>query len=201
MSTRATAKQGVSVKLIATFKKNGILTDPDDAGTITIINPSAVVQVSGQTVTRESVGTYYYNYSIITSAPIGTWTDRWVGVIYDAGQTAVNVDLNFYVHEADWVPIASDVCRVYDFIYNIDGTPLIGTTGTAEIISLPYEYSDIYYSNASGGTATSDSSGKIYWDVVYGATVLFEVKQIELQKTVVIPSVTTKELSTITEVT
>lgn len=200
MSTRSTATQGTTVRLNINFKKNGELTDVYSPGTVTILNPSNVIKVSDKTPTKLSTGIYYYDYTIVSTAPMGIWTDRWTNVIYDVSLAVATVNLSFYVHESDWAPIPPNICRVYDYLYNMDGTALVGVTGTAEIISLPYDYQDTYYSNDSGGTAISDSSGRIYWDIIYGATVVFEIDSAGLSKQVIIPSVASKQLSDITEV-
>lgn len=72
-TNRTTASQGSTVRLKITFKKNDILTDPYSVGDgVTILNPSAVEQITGVTPTKESTGIYYIDYIIGSSAPAGT---------------------------------------------------------------------------------------------------------------------------------
>lgn len=199
-TTRTTAEQGKTVTLKINIKKNGILTDPYTIGTVTLIDSQGSTITSGLTPTKESDGVWKVEYAISATAEIGEWTDRWVGVVYDSGLDAVNVDLNFYVQAADWSGTTPSVCDVYGFIYEQDGDPRIGVEGTAKIVSAPYTYGDAYYSAAYEGSAVTNSSGKIIFSLVYGATVRIEIPDIKLEKTIVVPSTPTAQLQDITEV-
>ena len=110
----------------------------------------------------------------------------------------MDVDLSFYVQLADWQGVTPDICRIYDFLYEQDGTPLVNEVGTIKILSLPYSYGDAYYSNEDIGIAYSDESGKIQWDVVYGAKVNIEIKTIGFDQNITVPTTPNKKLSEIT---
>lgn len=177
-----------------------MLQDPYDIGTVTIIDFNGTTLQSGIVPTKESDGVWKVEYAISASAAVGEWTDRWTDVIYDSGLDPVDVDLNFYVQAADWTGTTPSVCDVYEFIFEQDGDPRIGVSGTAKIISAPYSYGDAYYSAAYEGTAVTDSSGKIIFSLVYGATVRIEIPDIKLEKIIVVPSSPTAQLQDIAEV-
>ncbi len=162
VTTRTTATQSSVVRLKINIKQNGVLTTPYSIGDgVTISNPSAAEQISGVTPTKESTGIYYIDYSILATAPVGTWEDSWKNIVYVSGLTPADVDLNFYVQLSDWAGVTSDICRIYEFLYEPDGTPLANEDGTMKILDLPYAYGDAYYSAKGGETAYSDASGKI----------------------------------------
>ena len=199
-TTRTTAEQGKTVTLKINFKKNGNLQDPYDPGTVTLLDTLGATITTGLVPVKEADGVWYVEYAISATAEIGEWTDRWTDVIYDSGLSAVNIDLNFYVQAADWGGTTPSVCDVYEFIYEQDGDPRIGIEGTAKIVSAPYSYGDAYYSSNYEGTAVTNSSGKIVFSLVYGATVRIEIPDIKLEKIFVVPSSPQAQLQDIAEV-
>lgn len=200
-TSRTTAEQGKTVRLYIWIKKNGVLQDASDIGTVTLIDSLSATETTGLVPIKESEGVYYVEYALSVTAAVGQWIDRWTNVVYDAGLSPVNIDLNFYVNAADWDGTTPDVCTIYEFIFEQDGDPRIGIEGTAELISAPYEYGNAYYSVNTDGSAVTDSSGKIQWNLVYGATVFISIPDIQLEKTFVVPSQATAQLQDIKEVT
>ena len=79
----------------------------------------------------------------------------------------------------------------------MDGDPLTGEEGTAKILNLPYTYGDAYFSNYADGVAYSDSSGKIQWDLVYGAKMNIKIPSVGLNKNFLVPSSPTIQLKDI----
>jgi len=200
MTSRATAEQGSTVRLYINFRKNAELKDPYDPGTVTLIDAQASTIATGLVPTKEADGVYYIDYAISATAEVGTWTDRWTDVIYDSGLSAVNIDLNFYCQASNWEGITPDTCQVWETVLEQDGDPRIGITGTAKIVSIPYAYGNAMYSSTYEGEAVSDSSGKISWNIVYGATARITIPDIKLEKVIVVPSSPTAQLQDITEV-
>ena len=200
MTSRATAQQGSTARLYINFRKNAELKDPYDPGTVTLIDSQSSTIVSGLVPTKESEGVYYIDYAISVSAEIGTWIDRWASVVYASGLSPVNIDLNFYCQPSNWEGITPDTCQVWETILEQDGDPRIGITGTAKIISIPYSYGNAMYSSTYEGTAVTDSSGKILWSLVYGATVRIAIPDIKLEKIIVVPASPLAQLQDIQEV-
>lgn len=86
-------------------------------------------------------------------------------------------------------PSAANACRVYEYCYCADGaTPLTTCTGTAKIISLPYDSGSMLHSGTSVAGTYDSETGMVYWDIVQGATVLFAIDDLGIQFQKVVPS-------------
>jgi len=97
------------------------------------------------------------------------------------------------------LPSATNSCRVYEYCFLADDiTPKTSVTATAVIESLPYDYNGKLHAGDQITAVYSAITGKIYWDVVWGASVKFKITGIFPAKTFVIPSVATKRLSEMT---
>ncbi len=161
VTTRTTAEQGSTVRLTINIKKNGEFTDPYSIGTgVDILNTVDTIVASGLTAVQEDTGIYYVDYPIAQDATVGTWSDVWRGVTYESGQTPVDVTLTFTIQSSAWQVTAPDICRVYEYVYEMDADPVVGAEGIAKILDMPYTYGSAYYTN-DAGLAYSDSSGKI----------------------------------------
>ena len=203
---RPQAIQDETVRLKMYFKHNNELDDPYSLGSVQILNPSNTV-IATLTPVQESTGIYYVDYSIAAAAVSGWYTDRWNDIIYGYGWDIQTVDANFYVQNSNYDAINPQTCRVYDYVYYSDGTARSGSTGYATITTLPYNYSNALYSNpdrlsttGEGKEVTSDAAGYIYWDIIWGATVAFEIEDAGIGKSVVIPELVSARLTDLTAI-
>lgn len=203
---RPQAIQNQTVRLKMYFRHNNELDDPYSLGSVQILNPSDSV-IATLTPTQESTGIYYVDYPISAAAVSGWYTDRWGSIIYGYGWDTQTVDANFYVQISSYDAINPQTCRVYDYVYYSDGTTRANSTGYATITTLPYDYSNALYSNpdrlsttGEGKEKASDATGYIYWDIVWGATVAFEIEDAGVGKTVLIPEQASVRLSDLTAI-
>ncbi|MCK5613636.1 hypothetical protein KAR91_67850 [Candidatus Pacearchaeota archaeon] len=200
-STRGTAKPGQTVRLQMFVDMAGTLTDPYNIGAgVTITNPSQIAVANDITPIKLDTGSYYVDYTLDADAELGAWTDTWEGIVYASGQSGVDTALGFTVSDADWNVSVPQVCRVSEVLSGQNGSLLEGYKGTATIINLPYSDAAAFYSNINGPTMYSDESGLIQWDIVYGATVHFEILDAGISRYIVIPSTPTARLGSITEI-
>jgi hypothetical protein len=200
-TTRGTARPGQIVRLPVLIDMGGTLTDPYDIGDgVTITNASGVVLASGIVPTKLDTGSYYVDYSLDVDAQLGTWTDTWENIIYESGVASIDMALEFNVQDADWNVSAPEVCRIFETLAGQNGSLLEGYKGTATIMNLPYSNTAAFYANVNAPTMYSDESGLIQWDIVYGATVYFEILDAGISRYVIIPSQPTARLGSITEV-
>lgn len=201
VTTRTTAQQSSTVRLKINIKKNGVIANPFSIGTgVDIKDATDTIVASGLTIIQESTGIYYTDYPIAQDAPNGTWYDIWRGIIYDDGQSTVDIMLNFNVNLSSWAGTAPAICQVFEFLAEQDGQPLVGQEGVAKILNLPYNYGDAYYSNYAEGTAYSDSSGKIVWNLIYGAKCNIKIPSVGIDKSFLVPSTPTIQLKDITAI-
>lgn len=200
VTTRGTAEQGSTVRLTINIKKNGEFSDPYSIGTgADILDTVDTIVASGLTIVQEDTGIYYVDYPIAQDATVGTWSDVWRDIVYNNGQTPVDVTLSFIVQLGSWQTTAPDICRVYEFLYELDADPVTGAEGTAKILNMPYTYESAYYTN-DAGLAYSDSSGKIVWDLVYGAKINIKIPSVGINKNFLVPSSPTAQLKDITAI-
>lgn len=75
------AAQGGTIRLTALFRDStNSLVDPVGPS-LDILNPSDVVVVNDATPTRESQGSFFYDFAIPSNAPLGAWTARFSGTV------------------------------------------------------------------------------------------------------------------------
>ena len=109
----------------------------------------------------------------------GTTTDTYTGTTTSIG-----------------TPADSDVCRIYTYCYDLDGSdPLVRVTATAYISPAPY-YDDgkYHYSKPVAGTYDS-TTGLLYWDIAQGASAKITIEEVGYKKTVTVPAQLTYLLS------
>ncbi len=70
-------ENGETVICSCTVKNGSTLTDPDTSMKITIVDPEGTTAVDAQTMTKDSTGTYHYDY---TSTKIGVYSVLYVAV-------------------------------------------------------------------------------------------------------------------------
>jgi len=97
-------------------------------------------------------------------------------------------------------PISVNSCRVYEYCFEADDiTPLASVDVEATIISLPYNYNGKLHAGSVIDYVYNDTTGLLYWDIVYGATVRFKLIDLYKETLVkVIPAQTTIRLSSMT---
>lgn len=199
--SRVGAIQGQTVRLKLKFKKDNVLTNPYSLGTVQIKDPSSTL-LSTLTPILESTGIYYVDYPITSTATSGWYSDIWNDIVYSYGWIPQSVTGSFYVQSSTWWSVTPNVCRVYEHIYYQDGTPRVGSKGYATISVLPYDYQYAVFSNPTddGYEAVSNSAGYIYWDMIWGSQVAFEIDDAGLGKEVIIPEQASARLSDLEEV-
>lgn len=95
-------------------------------------------------------------------------------------------------------PLSANTCRVYEWCFMPDDTtPRTTVTAKANIIDLPYSLNGKLHAGDVINGTSDPISGKVYWDIVYGATVSFKIPEMGVEITKVVPSVTSKRLSEI----
>lgn len=96
------------------------------------------------------------------------------------------------------VPSDPDVCRVYDYLFLPDGVTKPTTViASATITQLPHDMDGKLHAGTNITEVYDANTGLIYWDIVWGATVGFDVEDfIEASK--VIPELSTARLVDIT---
>ena len=198
---RKAARQDSTVRLEGQFYHNGVLTDPYSLGNVEILDPHGNV-VNTLTPVRESTGSYYVDFVAGADIETGWYGDRWNEIVYDAGWDAQQILGAFYIQLYSWGTVTANTCRVYDYIYKSDGTPFANTTGYASITVLPYDYNNAFFTNPSdeGLSATTDVNGYIFWDIIWGATAVFEIEVAGIGKKVIIPEQDTVRLADLVEV-
>lgn len=73
--------QGGTVRLPATYEDaTGALVDPGSP-LLDIIDPTNTIVVNDAVPTRDSLGTFHYDYAVAGDAPLGAWIGRFSGII------------------------------------------------------------------------------------------------------------------------
>jgi len=81
---------GETIRIKGTFKDiNGTLTDPSNA-TCTIKDSTDTIKVDAESMTKESTGVWYYDYTVPADGPTGTWLVTLTGTL--GTFTAKNVE-------------------------------------------------------------------------------------------------------------
>lgn len=199
--TRVQSIQGDTVRLRTKFYHNDELADPYSLGSVQIFSPISTL-LATETPVQESTGIYYVDYVVAADASTGWYSDVWGSIVYEYGWDSQTVTNSFYVQPSSWDAVAPNTCRVYDYVYYANGTARENSTGYATITKLPYDYSNALFSNRTddGATTTSDSAGYIYWDIIWGAQVIFQIDDAAIGKEIIIPSVNSIRLTDATEV-
>ena len=70
-------ESGETVTCSCTVKNGSTLTDPDTSMKITIVDPEGTTAVDGVAMTKDSTGTYHYDY---TTSKIGVFSIVYVAV-------------------------------------------------------------------------------------------------------------------------
>ena len=87
------------------------------------------------------------------------------------------------------LPTPPATTRLFDFALKPDGvTPLKAITATLEIISLPFDSGDeLHEGDEIPPDNYNSATGEVRWDVVQGATVRIKIKELGLNKKIVVP--------------
>jgi hypothetical protein len=92
-------------------------------------------------------------------------------------------------------PDDPDVCRVYDYLALADDETYPATVdASATITKLPHDWSGKLHSGDEVEPVYDSNTGLIYWDLVQGAQVKFDIKDF-IKVTKVVPQLTTKRLA------
>jgi hypothetical protein len=97
------------------------------------------------------------------------------------------------------VPSTINTCRVYEWCFAADDvTPVASVIAQAAIVRLPYDYDGKLHVGVIVTGTYSATTGLVYWDLVYGATVDFSIPAFGVKKRkVVIPSFASVRLSSL----
>jgi len=97
-----------TVRLIVTFKQDGVLTDLDSFPMVTIVQPSGGVLVGPTSagVFKLDTGTYGFDWTIGLQGPLGVWQDLWQGS-FD-GYTTVTAEKLFVVYTSQTPGLNTD---------------------------------------------------------------------------------------------
>lgn len=97
---------------------------------------------------------------------LSAFAPGYIFAAYDTIDVAGAGDDSVYAFRFDpGNPSAPDLCRVYGFIYGVDGLPLEGVTVGAEIVDGVVRHNSIIISPYKR-TATSDTAGYFYFDLI-----------------------------------
>lgn len=176
VSTRAAALIGTRSVTITIYKQGTTTPVPDYTLSIYNSNESALI---GKIAT-DSNGQAAFNIND------GTYKIRGV----KAGWMAVNpvetliVDGNetrtYYANEFSiGTPSSINTCRVYEWCFLADdATPMTAVTAEAKIINLPYDYDGKLHSGDVIAKTYDPVTGKLYWDIVWGAIVELTIESV-----------------------
>jgi hypothetical protein len=91
-------------------------------------------------------------------------------------------------------PADPEMCRVYGFFLNPDGTIITGLTGNALVTC--YQEDNTVYAGTEAGTyvTTGTYAGMMYFDIARGATATVTLEAISYSKTFTVPELDTEEL-------
>jgi hypothetical protein len=90
-------------------------------------------------------------------------------------------------------PADPEMCRVYGFFLNPDGTIITGLTGNALVTC--YQEGNTVYAGTEAGTyvTTGTYAGMMYFDIARGATATVTLEAISYSKTFTVPELDTEE--------
>jgi len=91
------------------------------------------------------------------------------------------------------------VCRIYEDCVYGDEIPVPANmfSAFARIVSMPYDSNTRLHSGEKIAGEYSESTGRVYWDFVYGARVEFVIPNFGVKKVVTVPSQATARLTDI----
>jgi len=88
--------QGETIRLKVTVKDESAALINPATTVVSITNPSGTSKVAAASMTNESTGVYYYDYTIPTTGVLGTWTYE---VVASSGKPSIEQE-TFRVYEA-----------------------------------------------------------------------------------------------------
>ncbi|NTV48777.1 MAG: alpha-2-macroglobulin [Geobacteraceae bacterium] len=172
---KATYSAGNVVKTTALLKRSGSLSSPSSSPKITIKDPSGSTKVNAVSMTKVSTGTYTYSYTLSSSAPAGTWSDK---VAVASSSDTGTATINFTVGSAASVTTATPAAGTYTAAQNVtltsvpaapiyyttDGTtpvyPVAGTTKTySAAIPVATTTTLKYFSRTTAGVSEAVKTG------------------------------------------
>lgn len=154
-----------------------------------LVITKGITNVSGQKVFALDNGTYKvrlykagYSFTVPETIVVsGNGTFILDGVVVEIG-----------------VPLSANTCRVYEWCFGPDdSTPLATVTAEAKIVALPYDYNTKLHAGSVITKVYDANTGKLYWDIVYGASVQFTINELGVDDTKTIPALTSKRLTEI----
>jgi hypothetical protein len=87
---------------------------------------------------------------------------------------------------------------MYEYCVDQDGTALASVTSYAAILGRPFDDGDGMYETRK--VEGSYASGLVQWDIVQGATVLIEIREIGLHKKYLVPAQAEARLGDLTPI-
>jgi len=156
--------------------------------------------------TMVTYGTTDTNGQLVINLDDGTYKVRLrkVGCTFTAPETLTISGTSSDTYEGTQVEIGtpgdSDVCRVYEYCYDQDGTTTLSSvTATAKIISSPHDAYDKLHSAEEVDGTYSASTGLLYWDIVRGAKVRFKITELKMNWPRTVPDAATARLADLSE--
>jgi len=169
-------------------------TDPISDVSVYIYDNTDAVFITNKTTNTSGVATFYLND--------GSYKVRLkkAGVTFTSPESLTVFGNTTDIYSGETVNIGapddSDVCRVYEYCYEQDGsTPLMSVTATAMIKSIPYDYDNKLHSTQSTTGIYDATSGFLYWDIVRGCRVLVTITELGISSYVDIPDASTARLA------
>ena len=95
-------------------------------------------------------------------------------------------------------PPSADICRIGEFCVDQIGVPLSSVTSYAAITDKPFDDGSGAYETEKIVGTYSAVTGLVYWDIVKGATVLVEIKEIGIHKKYTVPDQANARLGDLT---
>lgn len=87
------------------------------------------------------------------------------------------------------LPVASDTCVLFEYCYGISSqTPLASVTASCQIVRLPYDYDGKLHTGAVLTGTYTPADGLVQWEIVQGATVMVNIKEVGILRQVTIPN-------------
>jgi hypothetical protein len=156
--------QGGQIRLDARYRDgSGALVNPVTP-LVDILNPSAAMVVTDAVPATDGTGLYHYDYTVGVSAPLGTWSAHWTGVI---NGSPVAGDETFTVVAAGTVttdePLLVPISEYRRITIDSVSTNTVISGALVEATGLVEEYLGRYLASTQRTeTLPMDSWGRIY---------------------------------------
>ena len=174
---------------------------------ITVQDENGVNIVEASVEIWDSAGTTFYERKTTNSSgqasfnmDDGTYTVKIHKAGYSkADQTLVVPDTltPIYVMTAYSIPVPSspDLCRLYMYLDNQDGTHPTTVTAKLRITDLPYDTGGAFYIGTESAGTYNGTTGLLYFDVVRGASVVLTINAFGIKdETFTVPDAATADI-------